>query len=66
MDEKLGFPSGKAENPEAGAFVIAMIWMASEIFLGLIARSKGGSVKRADKFSIWLILSSVLSMASRF
>ena len=45
-------------NFRTGAFVIAMVWLASEIFLGLIARSKGGALKRADRNSmglIWLI-----------
>ena len=42
-------------NFRTGAFVVAMVWLASEILLGLIARSKDSSVKRADKHSMWLI-----------
>jgi protein-S-isoprenylcysteine O-methyltransferase Ste14 len=42
-------------NFRTGAFVIAMIWLASEILLAVIARSKGGAVKKADKYSMGLI-----------
>ena len=42
-------------NFGTGAFVVAMVWLASEVILGLLARSKGGAVKKADKYSMGLI-----------
>jgi len=38
-----------------GALVVAMIWLVSEVGLGLIARTKSGAVEKADKSSMWII-----------